>query len=310
MKFAIVLNRSAGAFRNEAAQEIQLDIKRRFEEVGVVASIQLVDPASLPAALTTVAASKPDALIVGGGDGTVSSAASVALQAGTVIGVLPLGTLNHFARDLGMPTDYRDAISSLGQGVVREVDVGEVNDRLFVNNSVLGLYPTLVAARERDQRVLGLGKWPALALAVLKTIGHFSRLSLTVDWGHGPRRVRVPILGVSNNSYDKIDGLFVHRSRLDGGTLGIYVARARTPLQLVRSILAVMSSHWQITPNLVVAEATEVVINGRRRRLLVATDGEVHMLDLPLRYRVRPRALRFLVPSRGGQDGRQTESTS
>src|ERR1700736_98843 len=130
MKFAIILNRSAGALRNGPAQEPQLDIKRRFEEVGAVESIQLVDPGSLPAALTTVATSNPDVLIVGGGDGSVSSAASVALQAGTVIGVLPLGTLNHFARDLGIPTDYREAISSLGQGVVRQVDLGEVNGPL------------------------------------------------------------------------------------------------------------------------------------------------------------------------------------
>jgi diacylglycerol kinase family enzyme len=299
MKFAIILNRSAGALRNDAAEEMQLDMKRRFEEVGVVESIELVDPDSLRAALTTVAASKPDVLIVGGGDGTVATAASVALQAGTVLGILPLGTLNHFARDLGIPTDYREAISSLGNAIVRQIDVGEVNGRLFVNNSVLGLYPALVAARERDQRVLGLGKWPALALAVLKTIGRFSRLSLTVDWGKGPRRVRVPILGVSNNRYDKIDGLFVHRSRLDGGRLGIYLARARTPLQLLRSILAVMSSQWQITPDLVVVDATEVAISGRRRQLLVATDGEVHMMGLPLRYRVRPKALRVLVPGRG-----------
>src|ERR1700693_3763493 len=141
MKFGIVLNRSAGALRNGAAQDIHLDIKRRFEEVGVVESVQLVDPDSLPAALTTAAASQPDALIVGGGDGTVSTAVSVALEAGTAIGVLPLGTLNHFAGELGIPTDYREAISSLGQGVVRDVDVGEVNGRLFVNNSVLGLYP-------------------------------------------------------------------------------------------------------------------------------------------------------------------------
>src|SRR6185503_16647759 len=104
-------------------------------------------------------ASDADAVVIGGGDGTVSAAADRAVRHGKPIGVLPLGTLNHFARDLGMPPDLRDAVRAIATGVVREVDVGEVNGRVFVNNSSIGVYPTVVRDRDEQRLRFGRGKW-------------------------------------------------------------------------------------------------------------------------------------------------------
>ena len=294
MRLAIVLNRSARLLQTRGDETVA-DIEKRANNVGTVDSTRLVDPAALATTLAAAAASKPDVLLVGGGDGTIAAAAAVAIQTGLVLGILPLGTLNHFARDVGIPADPGEAVDGLANSRVRHVDVGEVNGRIFLNNSVIGLYPAMVALRERQQRLIG--KWPAMALAAAVTFARFTRLPITVDWGQGPRRVRVPILGVSNNLYDEVDGLFVHRSQIDAGNLGVYLVHSRSGLQLFQSALNAMRGNWRGIRDLDVLKAKDIVVDGRQRTLLVATDGEVHKLEVPLRYQLRPKALRILAPA-------------
>src|SRR5476649_731552 len=104
-----------------------------------------------------------DAVVAGGGDGTINAVASVLAGSSVALGVLPLGTLNHFAKDLNIPLDLDQAIATIARGTTAQVDVGDVNGRIFVNNSSLGLYPHIVRARDQQQRRLGRGKWTRLA---------------------------------------------------------------------------------------------------------------------------------------------------
>ncbi len=107
---------------------------------------------------------KPRIIVAGGGDGTLSAVASLLVGTDTALGVLPLGTLNHFARDLRIPTQLDQAVAVLAAGYQTRIDLGEVNGRTFLNNSSLGLYPGIVRDRERQQRSLGRGKRWALVL--------------------------------------------------------------------------------------------------------------------------------------------------
>src|SRR4029079_14151203 len=121
-------------------------------------------------------------LVVGGGDGTISAAASALVGTDTRLGILPLGTLNHFARDLGIPTDLDEAAQLIARGHVRRVDVGEMNGRIFINNSAIGLYPLMVVDRDLQRRRLGRSKRVAMLVASLRTLarGQPPRLAVRI----------------------------------------------------------------------------------------------------------------------------------
>jgi diacylglycerol kinase family enzyme len=136
--------------------------------------------ASIADAIAAALEGRPDVLVAGGGDGTVSAAAAALADGDVVLGVLPLGTLNHFAKDLGIPLDLDAAAAAIVAGRTARVDVGEVNGRVFVNNSSIGLYPEIVLDRERQRRRLGRGKWPALAWAVWAALRRHGFLSVNL----------------------------------------------------------------------------------------------------------------------------------
>lgn len=168
-------------------------------------------------------------IVAGGGDGTVNAVAAELIGQETVLGVLPLGTLNHFACDLGIPTNLEGAVTVLCTGKPTAVDVGVVNGLIFLNNSSLGLYPDQVRIRRQWQAKIG--KWPALVLASFLMLIRFPSLLITAEFNGTRIRRRYPMLVISNNEYILAPGKLTRRERLDGGTLGLYllqdVGRAR-----------------------------------------------------------------------------------
>src|SRR5690606_10208238 len=148
-----------------------------------------------------IVAERPQALIVGGGDGSVSTAAQCLAGTGIALGVLPLGTLNHFARDLGLPLDWREAVEALAQAECRAIDVAEVNGRVFVNNCSIGAYAEAVRKRDALRSMHGTGKWWAMALATLAVFRRLRRIRIRVTAGGVARPLRTPFVVVSNNQY-------------------------------------------------------------------------------------------------------------
>jgi diacylglycerol kinase family enzyme len=239
-------------------------------------------------------------VVGGGGDGTLNPVAAALLAdargAKSRFGVLPLGTLNHFAKDLGIPLELEDAVAVLAQGRVAEVDVAEVNGRPFLNNSSLGLYPDIVRERERQQARLGRGKWPAFAWACVAALRRYSfhTVRLCVDGREIVRRT--PFVFVGNNDYD-FSGMDIGaRHRLDGGELSVWVAHRTGRLGLLWFALAALFGQLHRVHGLDHLRTDELVIESRSPRLRGGTDGEVQELETPLRYRSRPRSLRVLVP--------------
>ncbi len=238
-----------------------------------------------------------EVIVAGGGDGTINAVASAMVGSkSTKLGILPLGTLNHFARDIGVPVEIEDAVKNIVAGHVKTVDVGEVNGRIFLNNSCLGLYPTMVRLRESLQKS-GYRKFPALLRASFHVLMRYRRLYLELHPAEGPALHRnTPVLFIGNNAYDTSLTQLGTRPSIGQGKLWIMMPSASTRWSLLLSVFAILAG-TEKTSDVVTFEETELVVASRRRRLKVAVDGEVLRLKPPLNYRLRPKALRVIVPA-------------
>lgn len=237
-----------------------------------------------------------DIVVAAGGDGTVSAVASRLAGTATRLGVLPVGTLNHFAKDLGIPLDLDAAMDVIAGGSSIAVDVGEVNGRLFVNNSSIGLYPLMVIDRERLRKAAGRNKWLAMLSASWHVLRRYRALDVTIDIEGERQRHRTPLVFVGNNRY-VIEGVAAgKRSSLQDGLLSLHMTRDVGRWGLIRLAARAMTGRLHDDDTLVVRECEWLEIHCRHKRLHVALDGEVVRMPVPLRYRVRPADLQVMVP--------------
>jgi len=237
-----------------------------------------------------------ETLVAGGGDGTINTVASAVVGTEIPLGVLPLGTLNHFAKDLGIPVELEAAAKVILQGIVCHVDVGELNGRIFLNNSSLGVYPSIVRLRERYQES-GLGKWIAAAWSSLTVLRRNPFLTVRIIVENQATVRRTPFVFVGNNEY-RMAGLRAgSRESLAAGHLVVYVLNAERRIGLLRLALKILLQGAERVEELDSFTVEEVAVETRRRRLQVALDGEVTTLDSPLKYRIRPATLRVYVPA-------------
>lgn len=249
-----------------------------------------------PTALAKAAVGNGAIMVVaGGGDGTINAVAAALVHTQCVLGVLPLGTLNHFAKDLKIPLELGAAVEIFTTGIVQNVDVGSVNDQVFLNNSGLGLYPAVVQLREFRQEQ-GWSKWPAAAWATLKALTRYRKLTIRVSV-EGNQIVRTtPIVFVGNNEY-VLDGVQVpSRERLTGAVLCLYIPHPTSPLKLLWFSVRALFGRPRTGDDFDAMLVTECLIESRHRRLRISIDGEVTRLATPLHFQVQPAALRVMVP--------------
>ncbi|WKW51885.1 diacylglycerol/lipid kinase family protein [Rhodomicrobium lacus] len=298
MRVHAVINSRAGQALGVSGEDLAREARAAFEAVGHTITLDLVEPAMLSAALDRAAAEKPDVLLAGGGDGTVTSAARRLLGSKTALAILPLGTVNRLARDLGIPLAPDAALGALASGEFRKIDVAEVNGEAFLCNSLLGLPPKISAGRQALRgRPLGerIRGYFALLKTVIASRGH---LDIAIDGAETERkRVRVFSLAVSNNLYDEKPGLVFSRKGLSDGKLGVYIAKPYSGLGLIWVLARASLGLWRGDDRLERLSASEVTIMTRRKKTLrLSNDGEVVRMRTPLKYRVRPAALTVLVP--------------
>ncbi len=237
------------------------------------------------------------AVVAGGGDGTVGSVAGALVGTDMPLGVLPLGTLNHFAKDLRIPLALEEAARIVCEGQEVSVDVGEVNGQVFINNASLGLYPRIVRRRERLQEREGSGKWSAFFRASLAVLRRYPFLNVRLDADGRRISRKTPFVFVGNNEYLMESLQMGARARLDAGRLSLYVAHRTGRLGLLRLALSALFGRLRQAEDFDSLEAEEIWVETRRRkRLPVATDGEVNVMTTPLHFRVRPGALKVIVP--------------
>ena len=296
---AVILNASAGA---DDKKNMVDDLGRLFSDGGLDAQITLAPSGThIIEAARRAATEKPRAIVAGGGDGTMNAVASVLVGTEIPLGVLPLGTLNHFAKDLHIPLDIAKAAATIIAGHVAQVDVGEVNGRIFLNNSSLGLYPSIVHHREKQQEQLGRGKWPAFVWATLGVLRRYPFLSVRLSVNDQQLLRRTPFVFIGNNEYE-MDSLSIgSRGCLDAGQLSLYMPHHTGRLGLLRLALGALVGRLRAAKDFDALCMKDAVIETRRNRIHVATDGEVTLMDTPLHYRVLPGALRVIVPVSRGQ---------
>lgn len=307
VRFIVILNPAAGKAGAPTTPE---ELRMAFSRAGVDADIRVPPGDEIADTLRAAVAARPDAVIAGGGDGTVRCAAAVLAHTGVPLGVLPLGTLNHFAKDLRMPVKLEEAISVLAAATTRDVDVGEVNGHVFINNCSLGAYAEAVRRRDRLRERHGIGKWWAMIRASFGEFRRLRRLRLRIAAGRGAREqaVRTPVVVVGNNRYS---GQLLRqnlRPRLDEGRLWLYTVRARRHLAVLRMMLQSLLHRLDDADDLAAEPVTEIKIFSDSGPVPIAADGEVLPLSAPFHFRIRPRALRVIVPGATSEPVKARES--
>ena len=288
---AVIVN-SSGGTASALGDKLEATVRDAF--AGQEIALHLVEGKDLGEAVNQAAGRALAA--IGGGDGTQGTAAAAFAGTETVQLVLPLGTRNHLAKQLGMPVDIAEAAKVARDGKSKAIDLAKAEggrcERVFVNNASIGLYTRLV--RERDKRwgPKWLGTIPA-AWIVLRTL-RAKALHLTIDGK--PQRVVTPLLFIGNNRYSLDAGSVGERVSLSDGVLSLFVVARHSPLALIgfafRALLGRADGERDFCA---LADAKEVVVEGRGE-IDVAFDGEVERMTLPLTFAIMPGALRVRVP--------------
>ena len=287
MKAVVLINR---------AKEQAADVEQALLAAGLEVSLEQVPGGRIAARASAAVKDGARLVIVGGGDGSVGAAAGALADTKAALGILPMGTLNHFARDLHIPFGLTEAAQAIAKGRATRVDLAEVNRRAFVNNAAIGLYPLMVVDRESQRKRLGRSKRLAMLVASLRTMARFhaSRLTLSIDGGEA--RVDTPLLFVGNNAYRLSLPRAGRRESLDSGDLSVMVMRSKSLTGFLAATVRALAGLSRDDVMVQLDDVRRLKVDSRQQRLPIAIDGEQAELVTPLLFRIRPKALRVVVP--------------
>lgn len=290
-----VVNANAGGSIDHGALVKTLESACRSRGWDVKAEV--VEASALGEALDRAMAERPGALVVGGGDGSIRGALSRVLGTETALGVLPMGTMNFVAKDLGIPLNASEAASALATFVVRNVDVGVVNGSHFLHSSAIGIVPTLAEKREKIREASTRRERAARMWDAMRTAVRARPMSLVIEHKKKRKRERTMSLIVSNNPLSSDPLTPYRRHVIDGGELSAYLALHTGRLGIVRMLFTFGSGWWFWDRMIAEFRGKSFRVDARRKWMPVSNDGEVEVLALPLRYKVMPRAARVLAPA-------------
>ena len=293
----VILNATAGTGGADSRAEA---IREAFRAAGLEAHVMQGEDIALLA--RRAVHEGHEIVVAAGGDGTINAVASEIVGSKAALGVLPMGTLNHFAQDAGIPLEMDAAAKVIAAGYRAAVDVGVVNGRVFVNNSSIGLYPTVVIRRENRRKRTGSGKWTALAWASFSVLRRHPMMDVTLHVDGRATQHRTPLLFIGNNEYVVRGPEAGKRQDLCDGKLSIYITRRHGRLGLIALFLRALFGSLRKALDLEAFNAARVTIATRRSSVAVATDGEVSVMATPLEYQSRPGALLLIgpAPANGG----------
>ena len=292
-KARIFVNVSSGFRHEERTEELLRDMLGRAGwDVDIVQVRKGTDISQL--ALRAVEEGSR-VICAGGGDGTLRAVASAVAGTDVSFGVLPVGTLNHFARDLQIPLDLEGAARVLANGRVKRVDVGQVNGWIFLNNAIIGLYPVYRFLKAEQER-RGRHRWLAFVRAVAAVFRRYP--FMTVRFSLDGRDVvrKTPYILVANNRHAMQGYQLGSRRSLEEGKLWVYVMRRQGRWGLVKLVLNLLFGRFSADRDFDVFDACEVWVETRRKRIGVALDGEVRVMEAPLRFQSLPRSLNVMTP--------------
>ncbi len=236
-----------------------------------------------------------DIIVAAGGDGTMNAVAGIAAHSGVPLGLLPMGTLNHLAKDLGVPLDINNAVSVICEGKTEKIDIGEVNGLYFVNNISLGFYPKAVRIRERLKNYIT--KWPALAVAVLTVLFSLPYFRIRLEWQGGAKKIKAPLVFIGNNAYELSSEHFGQRLALNRGSLWIAISKTRDVIENMKTVWAALRGSTAPSDKMETMELTEFTLRSRRHSFHIGMDGELVKVNNPLKVKIHPAALQVRTPA-------------
>ena len=290
-RITVVLNPSAG----KQSATLEEHVRSVLLSTGCDAEWRRADGASFAQEAQAALHRGSNMIVAAGGDGSVSAAASALVGTNAELGVLPIGTLNHFAKDVGIPLDLEKAAEAIVAGRTISVDVGDVNGRSFINNASIGMYASLISERATMQRV-GRGKWVAHGLAAMRVWQRYRHHPVVLSVNGTRRAARTPFVFVGNTEYH-LSGLELGgRKALTGGQLHVCMAPGMNRRGVAWMILSAIFSDISRLEAFESFTTPDVTLDAGVPRARTSLDGEVLMLANPLTFRIRPHALRVRVP--------------
>ncbi|MGE5679267.1 MAG: diacylglycerol/lipid kinase family protein [Bacillota bacterium] len=294
MRAALILNKNAGTSSDE--KDNVDNLKSIFSSYNIKAETFFPEGEEIKKTVKELINEDFDIVAAAGGDGTLNSVASVLAGTNMPMGIIPMGTLNHFAKDLGIPLSAEDAIRLIAEGVPQKVDIGEVNGNIFINNSSVGLYPKAVKLRDQHIEQLGRGKWFSMILAFLSVFTRFPLFDIKLETDDGTIVRRTPFVFIGNNEY-KLDLFNLGtRETVTGGKLSLYTAHCKGRWSMLKIAILALLNRLDQHKNFDLQFVDKIRLETRRNIVEVSVDGEVLHLKPPLHYQIRPLNLSVILP--------------
>lgn len=298
MRFSVILNRHGGTLRTLDVHDLAARISNTLQEAGHEVSTHLVEGKGIIGAIDEAVSGECDVVMVGGGDGTVSCAAGKLKDSNKVLAILPAGTMNLFARSLGIPLDLAEAAEAFSRGEVRGVDLATANGRVFVHQFSIGLHAKLIRLREKDRFNSRLGKMWASVRAGFRAFFSPPRMKIGLTLDEGEERLMATAgVGITNNLFG--EGHLPYADKPDRGVLGVYVTRTRRKRDMVWLALNMLLGRWKSNRQVDVHQAQTVKLRllSRHERFGCAMDGELCDLEKETVLLIHPGALKVLTPT-------------
>jgi len=298
MRFAAVLNQDGGTLRTTDLAAFSDQLQQTLEAAGHSVRIDIVPGRDIADALEkAIARRNIDVVIAGGGDGTISTAASLLMNRKKALAILPAGTMNLFARGLGIPQTLDAALKSFADGEIVAVDMATANGRPFVHQFSIGMHAKMVQLRQKMNFGSRLGKMRASLRAAWATIKDPPALKVTLTIGQAEIVTRTTGIGISNNLFG--EGHLPYADNPAGGVLGVYVSVARRRGHLAKLFLDMLRGRWRASAHVEVHQAGRAVlkIHSPIKKFSAVVDGELVRLERETEIEIRPGALNVLVPA-------------
>ncbi len=295
-KVAVVINGSGGSVKRLSINEDK--VIKAFKKYDVEAEVNIVKGEKIEEIVKKYKASNVDAIVAGGGDGTISSVAGMLINNKIPLAVLPLGTLNHFAKDIGMPLDFDNAVKSICHGKEGKVDLGEVNGNIFINNSSIGFYPKIVEDRDMQTKKFGSNKWIAMFVASLKVFSRFPIYKVRLEADTNSIKCKTPFIFLGNNEYSMNIFNPGVRKNINNGKLSLYLITSTNRIGMIKIAFAFLFNRLKQEKYFESMLVNEVWIDTHKKHVKVSKDGEVIKIDSPLHYKILRNKLSIILPTK------------
>ena len=287
----VILNARSGSHRSDQAREV---IEKVFGRSGRLFRISVATGDELCELAEEKAATHADVLVAGGGDGTICCVAQAVQKSGKTLGILPLGTFNYFAKNLRIPLDLEEAAHTILEGHTVRAPTLDLDGRLVLNNTSIGIQPAILLKRRGLYRRWGRNQLSAYLSVLLTAFQTAPRLRVRLATDEGEVLRETPLVMICSNAFQMEAFALAGTECLEKGKFALYVAGRATIFRLGwRALLR------RLRPGIdyeVICSSEVTIETLRQRQLRASVDGQLEKLKSPMRFRINPQPLCVLAP--------------